>query len=196
MSASIRQQILDTAEKQFADRGFYGVSIAAIASDVGLTKQGVLHYFNTKERLYGAILQRISDDFREQQAEAEQASEEPIEQLKQFYTVLAEPTETNIRRTRLLMRELLDNNARAANAQNWYLEDFLKRLIAMVKAIESLQTLSDEEALICAYQLLGAVNYFLISPPTLTGIFGQEQLTELSKRFSAELSLLIDSRLS
>ena len=195
MHADTRQRLLDIAEQLFAERGFYGVSIAAIASEVGFTKQGLLHYFNSKEKLYGAILQRISDDFQEQQTEAEQASEEPIESLKQFYAALAEPTETNTRRTRLLMRELLDNNARATNAENWYLREFLERLIVMVKAIEGLQTLSDEEALIFAYQLLGAVNYFLISPATLSGIFGKDVMQRVSTNFSAELDSLIAAKI-
>ena len=195
MHADTRQRLLDIAEQLFAERGFYGVSIAAIASEVGFTKQGLLHYFNSKEKLYGAILQRISDDFQEQQTEAERASEEPIESLKQFYAALAEPTETNTRRTRLLMRELLDNNARATNAENWYLREFLERLIAMVKAIEGLQALSDEEALIFVYQLLGAVNYFLISPATLSGIFGNDVMQRMSANFSAELDSLIAAKI-
>ena len=195
MHAETRQRLLDIAEQLFAERGFYGVSIAAIASEVGFTKQGLLHYFNSKEKLYGAILQRISDDFQEQQTEAEQAGEEPIESLKQFYAALAEPTKTNTRRTRLLMRELLDNNSRATNAENWYLREFLERLIVMVKAIEGLQTLSDEEALIFAYQLLGAVNYFLISPATLSGIFGKDVMQRMSATFSAELDSLIAAKI-
>lgn len=195
MHADTRQRLLNIAEQLFAERGFYGVSIAAIASEVGFTKQGLLHYFNSKEKLYGAILQRISDDFQEQQTEAEQASEEPIESLKRFYAALAEPSETNTRRTRLLMRELLDNNARAANAENWYLKEFLERLIVMVKAIEGLQALSDEEALIFAYQLLGAVNYFLISPATLSGIFGKDVMQRMSANFSFELDLLIAAKI-
>ena len=195
MHADTRQRLLDIAVQLFAERGFYGVSIAAIADEVGFTKQGLLHYFNTKEKLYGAILQRISDGFQEQQTEAEQASEEPIESLKQFYAALAEPTETNTRRTRLLMRELLDNNARATNAENWYLREFLQPLIVMVKAIAGLQTLSDEEALIFAYQLLGAVNYFLISPATLSGIFGKDVMQRMSTNFSAELDSLIAAKI-
>jgi AcrR family transcriptional regulator len=196
MHADTRQRLLDIAEQLFAERGFYGVSIAAIASEVGFTKQGLLHYFNSKEKLYGAILQRISDDLQKQQTEAEQAFEEPKERLMLFYAALAEPTDTNTRRTRLLMRELLDNNARAMSADNWYLKEFLERLIGMVKAIEGLQALSDEEALIFAYQLLGAVNYFLISPATLGGIFGEKYLAKISTGFSFALNSLIESGIS
>jgi hypothetical protein len=94
------------------------------------------------------------------------------------------------------MRELLDNNARAEKAENWYLREFLERLIGMVKEIESLKALSNEDALILAYQLLGAVNYFLISPATLSGIFGADSLVKLSTAFSFELNLMIDSRVN
>ena len=195
MYADTRQRLLDIAEQLFAERGFYGVSIAAIANEMGFTKQGVLHYFKSKEKLYGAILQRISDDFQERQTEAEQVFEEPTERLKQFYSELAEPNDINTRRTRLLMRELLDNNSRATKAENWYLREFLEHLIGMVKAIEDLKKLSDEEALIFAYQLLGAVNYFLISPATLRGIFGEKYLVRMSTEFSFALNSLIDSRI-
>jgi len=196
MLVDTRQRLLDIAEQLFAERGFYGVSIAAIASEVGFTKQALLHYFNSKERLYGAILQRISDDFEDKQTEAEQACEEPTERLIKFYAAIAEPTQINTRRTRLLMRELLDNNARASKTENWYLRDFLERLIGMVRAIESLQTLSREEALAFAYQLLGAVNYFLISTHTLKGILGADVFDAVSKQFFLQLTILIDSRIS
>ena len=172
MHADTRQRLLDIAEQLFAERGFYGVSIAAIASEMSLTKQGLLHYFNSKEKLYGAIVQRISDDFQDHQREALQASEDPAERLEKFYAALAEPTETNVQRTRLLMRELLDNNERAAKAENWYLRPFLDRLISMVKDVNKSEKLSDAEALAYGYQLLGAVNYFLISTSTLKAMYG------------------------
>ena len=61
------------------------------------------------------------------------------------------------------MRGLLDNNERATKAENWYLRPFLDRLISMVKDVNKSEKLSDTEALACGYQLLGAVNYSLIS---------------------------------
>ena len=193
MHVDTRQRLLDIAEQLFAERGFYGVSIAAIASEVGVSKQGLLHYFNSKEKLYGTVLQRISDDFQDQQIRAQQASTTPLECLKQFYAGLAEPTETNTRRTRLLMRELLDNNVRAGETDKWYLRPFLEHLTGMVKALDGLHQLKDEEALVIAYQLLGAVNYYLISPATISGVFGTDYLAEMSARFSFQLNLLVES---
>jgi len=196
MHADTRQRLLDIAEQLFAERGFYGVSIAAIASEVGFTKQGLLHYFNSKEKLYGAIVQRISDDFQDHQREALQASEDPVERLKKFYAALAEPTETNVQRTRLLMRELLDNNERAAKAENWYLRPFLDRLISMVKDVNKSEKLSDAEALAYGYQLLGAVNYFLISTSTLKAIYGAKFIEAISTDFIKNLNRLINQGLN
>lgn len=196
MHADTRQRLLDIAEQLFAERGFYGVSIAAIASEVGLTKQGLLHYFNSKEKLYGAIVQRISDDFQDHQREALQASEDPAERLEKFYAALAEPTETNVQRTRLLMRELLDNNERAAKAENWYLRPFLDRLILMVKDVNKSEKLSDAEALAYGYQLLGAVNYFLISTSTLKAMYGAKFIEAISTDFIKNLNRLINQGLN
>lgn len=196
MHADTRQRLLDIAEQLFAERGFYGVSIAAIASEVGFTKQGLLHYFNSKENLYGAIVQRISDDFQDHQREALQASEDPAERLEKFYAALAEPTETNVQRTRLLMRELLDNNERAAKAENWYLRPFLDRLISMVKDVNKSEKLSDAEALAYGYQLLGAVNYFLISTSTLKAMYGATFIEAISNDFIKNLNRLINQGLN
>lgn len=193
MQTDTKNRLLNTSEALFAERGFYGVSIAAIAKEMGFSKQALLHHYPTKEKLYGAVLQRISDDLLEQQLEAEQASHDPLERLKTFYLGLAKPSPENVQRTRLLMRELLDNNGRANNAENWYLKGFLTRIIQMVRAVEGLGGLSDEQALITAYQWLGAVNYFLISPATLSGIFGEATLERMHRGFNDQLVVLIES---
>ena len=94
------------------------------------------------------------------------------------------------------MRELLDNNARSEHAENWYLRDFLQRLIIMTKSVDTLQNLSDEEALIIVYQMLGAINYFLVSPSTLQAIFGDTMYEEVNQRFTQNLALLIEASIN
>lgn len=196
MQRDTKHHLLNTSEALFAERGFYGVSIAAIAEEMGFSKQALLHHYPTKERLYGAVLQRISDDFLERQLAAEQASLDPLERLKAFYLGLAKPSPENIQRTRLLMRELLDNNARAAHAENWYMRGLLERLITLTRSIDKLQNLCDKEALIIVYQILGAINYFLVSPSTLKAIFGESMFDEINQSVAHNLSLLIEARIS
>ncbi|WP_455361462.1 TetR/AcrR family transcriptional regulator [Streptomyces sp. SYSU K21746] len=51
-----REEILRAAFELFAERGYRGTSIAAIAERIGLTQQGVLHYFPSKTELLTAVL--------------------------------------------------------------------------------------------------------------------------------------------
>ncbi|MEU2924839.1 TetR/AcrR family transcriptional regulator [Streptomyces sp. NPDC007251] len=52
-----RAEIVGAALEVIAERGYRGASLAAVAERVGLTQQGLLHHFPTKEALLVAVLQ-------------------------------------------------------------------------------------------------------------------------------------------
>ncbi|MFJ9818396.1 TetR/AcrR family transcriptional regulator [Streptomyces sp. NPDC101151] len=51
-----RAEIVGAALEVIAERGYRGASMAAVAERVGLTQQGLLHYFPTKDALLVAVL--------------------------------------------------------------------------------------------------------------------------------------------
>ena len=51
-----RTSILDAAVESFGKLGYYGTSLQRIATEVGLTKAGVLHYVGSKEGLLDLAL--------------------------------------------------------------------------------------------------------------------------------------------
>ncbi|MEU8790591.1 TetR/AcrR family transcriptional regulator [Streptomyces sp. NPDC048643] len=51
-----RAEIVRAALEVIAERGYRGASLAAVAERVGLTQQGLLHHFPTKEALLVAVL--------------------------------------------------------------------------------------------------------------------------------------------
>lgn len=55
--ADRRGEILKAAMAVIAERGYRGASLAAVAERVGITQQGLLHYFPTKEDLLVALLE-------------------------------------------------------------------------------------------------------------------------------------------
>lgn len=193
MARVTREEYLDTAESLFAERGFYGVSIAAIADQLGLTKQALLHHFGSKEKLYGEVLRRISERFETLSDSQTGAVMSPEETVRTFCLNLHATASEHPDQSRLLMRELLDNNQRAASAGKWYLKPFLESLITMMQALPAWKAASDAQALAAGYQLLGAINYYSISEPTLTGIFGCEAYEQLDAHFAAQLRGLIDA---
>jgi AcrR family transcriptional regulator len=54
--ADRRESIVRAAFDVIAERGYRGTSLAAVAERVGLTQQGLMHYFPTKEDLLTAVL--------------------------------------------------------------------------------------------------------------------------------------------
>ncbi|MER7685370.1 TetR/AcrR family transcriptional regulator [Streptomyces sp. NPDC097610] len=55
-SAERRAEIVRAALEVIAERGYRGASMASVAERVGLTQQGLLHYFPTKDALLVAVL--------------------------------------------------------------------------------------------------------------------------------------------
>ena len=51
--------ILAAAEAVFAERGFGGATMAAIAARAGVPKPNVHYYFPTKEKLYRAVVEQV-----------------------------------------------------------------------------------------------------------------------------------------
>ena len=188
MATDTRVQFLDKAQALFAERGFYGTSIAAIAAELDLSKQALLHHFGSKEKLYAEVLARISESFAALEDNA--AATDPADRFVEYMLSVQAYTQAEPAQTALLIRELLDNRRRADSAGTWYLKGFLEALIAMVQAIPNWRNASDPEALALAYQILGAINYFSISAPTLTGIFGARRYNELDRDFPRRLEAM------
>lgn len=55
--AERRAEILRAALEVIAERGYRGASLSVVAERVGLTQQGLLHYFPTKEAMLVAVLE-------------------------------------------------------------------------------------------------------------------------------------------
>ncbi|HVN16960.1 MAG TPA: helix-turn-helix domain-containing protein, partial [Anaerolineales bacterium] len=82
-----REIILDAAETVFAEHGFDGARIDAIAKVSGYNKSLIFQYFDDKLGLYAAVIRRADDQTRGWQNEAlsmllEQGSTMDVEQIK------------------------------------------------------------------------------------------------------------------
>lgn len=53
----IRTEILQSAEKVFARRGYYGTTIKAIAAEANIATGSLYQYFKNKDDLYGTLLE-------------------------------------------------------------------------------------------------------------------------------------------
>jgi AcrR family transcriptional regulator len=64
-AARTRQEILDVATREFADRGYAGTRVDEIAARTRTTKRMIYYYFGGKEQLYVAVLESAYATARE-----------------------------------------------------------------------------------------------------------------------------------
>ncbi len=65
MSKTTTEDILDVAERWFAERGYEATSLGDIADGVGIRTPSLYKHFDNKEELFIAVLERLLDPFFE-----------------------------------------------------------------------------------------------------------------------------------
>ncbi|MEM7612395.1 MAG: TetR/AcrR family transcriptional regulator [Pseudomonadota bacterium] len=182
-----RAQLLDSATRLFASRGFYGASLANIAEALGLTKQALLHHFGRKEKLYAEVLSRISNRMLEQIDAARAQYDSPQDQLLAAMQSVYAISEQSPHETRIIVRELLDSERRTEQVHSWYLQPFLDSLVDITRVIAGKQTLTKTDALTKIYPLLGAMSYFIVSDVVLEQMYGQANYRRMRRRYPDQI---------
>ena len=187
MQEDTREQLLESAMKLFAAKGFYGASLANIADELGLTKQALLHHFGRKEKLYAEILSRISDRMLGFVESARASHKAPVEQLQAALLSIYDLSLSAPHETRIIMRELLDSERRANEVSSWYLKPFLDLLVDITQSIPGGKPLDSTDALARVYPLLGAMSYFIVSDVVLQQMYGKANYRKMQQDYPDEI---------
>lgn len=109
-----RMAILDAAERLFADRGYRGTSMQAIAEAAGRSRGMPGYAFGTKERLYEAVLEQAFARPRRQVADAipNASPAGSTETLAAWVTAYLRFLTANPTYVRLMQRAALDGGER------------------------------------------------------------------------------------
>lgn len=177
-----RKAFVAAAKRLFAERGFYGVSIAAIADELGLTKQALLHHFGSKEKLYSAVLADIAERFMGV-VDAPQEGDGPAGHMAATLTAMHRYMSTESEDARIILRELLDNPVRAPHSRKWFLRPFLDALAGRARKAGPWRGAPEAEVFAAMYQLVGGINYFAVSGPTLASMYGTERLEAVTDAY-------------
>jgi len=77
-----RQNILEVATQEFADKGLAGARIDEIAERTASSKRMIYYYFGSKDGLYRAVLERAYQRIRDQEQQAGFEGMEPDDALR------------------------------------------------------------------------------------------------------------------
>ncbi|AKU22357.1 TetR/AcrR family transcriptional regulator [Massilia sp. NR 4-1] len=80
----LEAEIAAEAVRVFAECGYEGASVAAIADNAGLSKQNLMYYFPTKQALYQRVLDDVLDDWLERMERLADPDQEPQDVLRAY----------------------------------------------------------------------------------------------------------------
>jgi len=108
-AAATQQQILDAAEQEFARHGLKGARMSAIAQGAQVTSATLHYYFESKENLYKAVLQRPVDEVQAILTQQNFDALSPEAALKQIIRIAIANEAANPQRQMLWFQESSQN---------------------------------------------------------------------------------------
>ena len=173
--SSAREQILDAAEALFARKGLEPTTIKEIGSAANQNPALLYYYFGSKEELYRAVLQRVMSGMLTRGSAAFDAAPAPADAIRALVGAQMEFVLTHPNAPRLLVREMIDHEAR--RAETMLLELASRLFQRLCGAIELGQRdgsfRPDLEPRFAAISTIAQVVYFIVARPAIGLFFGE-----------------------
>jgi TetR/AcrR family transcriptional regulator len=80
----LEADLVAIAVRVFAENGYEGASVAAVAEQAGLSKQNLMYYFPTKQALYARVLDEVLDDWLARMDLLADPEGEPADMLRAY----------------------------------------------------------------------------------------------------------------
>ena len=170
-----REQILDAAESLFARKGLEATTIKEIGAVAQQNPALLYYYFGSKEELYRAVLQRTMTGMVSRGSAAFDAARGPADAIRALGSAQLEFLLTHPTAPRLLIREMIDHEARQAEAV--LLETAAGLFARLCNVIEQGQRTGefrrDVEPRFAAISTIAQVVYFFTARPAIGLFFGE-----------------------
>jgi TetR/AcrR family transcriptional regulator len=185
-----RAAILDAAEDEFAEHGFHGARMVAIAKRAGVT-HGLLHYyFDSKDRLYEKVVGRLFERhlrlFERLGADGRvpTAREAVLESFDLFWD--------HPNQVRIMLWEMASGDDRVERAMKEFY-DVIASVLGGLAKNGSTSAESGQDPRDVYVSILGALVVYFFRDPAIKRLFGEERFTEEDRvRRRAHMAALLD----
>ena len=182
-------KIMKTAEILFAEQGYAGTSLNAIAKQSGVSKANIFHHFENKEALYRAVLGQASKEMSDVIDEIRNPNSPTEEQIRQYSLQHLMNLFKNRNVTRLILREMQDDNGQQnVDMARDVLGDNFSRIVKLIEAAQSENKIRKNipAAVIAMSMVAGNVFYFQVHKllDQFPELSGAEQPQNYSSAFS------------
>ncbi len=107
--SDVRQRILKEAVRLFAENGFEGTSVQAVAEAVGIKNPSLLYYFGSKEQLREAVIDDMLSHWKDELPRLISQSTTSQDRFGSLVESVVGFFAEDRNRARLTIREMLDN---------------------------------------------------------------------------------------
>jgi len=185
-----RATILNAAEDEFADHGFHGTRMVAIAKRAGVT-HGLLHYyFDSKDRLYEEAVGRLFGRHQElfaQLAAGGNALTARALILESFDLFWEHPNQV-----RIMLWEMASGEDRVERAMKGFYDTMGEAFAGLMADAPPLCEPGRDPRDVYV-SILGALVVYFFRDPTIKQLFGEERFTEQDReRRRAHIGALLD----
>lgn len=177
-----REVCLGVAERLFAEGGFAGTGLRSICGEAGISIATLLHHFETKEKLYSCVLGRIAQSMQGYIPDLETALVD-ANAVADMVDRHLDWTQDFPHYSQLIMRELMENPARAIQAKHWHMRPVIGRWVELIRRGQQAGALADFDAEMFVFSFTGAVAHFYAASTTVGAILSIEERSEVIARY-------------
>ena len=166
--------ILDAAERLFARQGFTATTIKQIGTEAGVNPALLYYYYDSKETLYRAMLQRILGQLLARGANAIERATTHADRIRAFVGAQAKLVSEHPHFPQLLVRELVDHQAsHAEEAITNTAAAAFKRLCDVIESGQNAGVFRKSlDPRFAAISIISQVAYFAIARPAVGLLLG------------------------
>lgn len=192
---STREHLLDAAERLFAERGFYGTSLADICGEVGIAKSSLLHHFSSKNDVYAAVLERVADELNGIVEVSLAAEGDARGKALYLFEALLAWTRRRPEYNQIVLRELLDNAGRAGRVRRWFLKPAIDSMAGIVAAAFRQSGLHSADSALFLFHTVGALSYVFAGLPTIAALLEEDDPDTFADRYFEYVRALVEAQI-
>ena len=183
-----RERLLEVAEEQFAEKGFFGARVDEIAEAANINKRMLYAHFGSKEGLYSAVLLKTYERLAECERQFIVVGLDPIVSIRNIIFVSFKFLSENPNFVRMLLWENLNKAAAVPREALVKLKeptiDYMRRQIRRGKVMGLFREDADEY-----HTVLSLMNHcfsYFSNIHTMSAILGKDMIAEREVKARAE----------
>jgi len=163
--SSTREALVSAANDLFAERGFDGATVEAIATRAGVNKAMVSYHFAGKRGLYASIFERDLGSIEERVKEIGESARPADDKLRQFVSAFGSMHLAHPRWSSIMLREILSGGRNVDDRFLAVLGRIFGSLQAIVAQGVAEGTFREVDPLFTHHTIAGSIVFFFAARP-------------------------------